>query len=352
MKFIKNMSKKKRIIFIVCLSLLLVGLIVLLVFAFKPKNTEISNNNQERQENNNEENEEVIGDIDVFEYDPTLPKPEITTGQRGELGIDKNINESTIDNYLGRADSVYRDMRMLEDPAEYSKIGGNSKLDGFINGFEVVPLPYIIPVNNLPKEVGNTYSQDTLFHLENGVYVPNYEESMSIIEKLFPKNKYIFLMCGGGGYAGMMKEFLVSMGWKEDRIYNVGGYWYYEGNNSVITLNGIGPKGEDYDFSKVNYHNIEFDKLTKSTNYVIPDYKVESLSVNTDYVKLNPGMSFQLKVIVLPNGAKNKKLKWKSLSPETVSVDQNGLARGIKPGIASIIVTSEENPINKYLLVF
>ena len=27
----------------------------------------------------------------------TLPKPELSEGQRGQLGIDKNINESTID---------------------------------------------------------------------------------------------------------------------------------------------------------------------------------------------------------------------------------------------------------------
>ena len=30
----------------------------------------------------------------------SLPKPELSSGQRGEMGIDKNINESTIDQYL------------------------------------------------------------------------------------------------------------------------------------------------------------------------------------------------------------------------------------------------------------
>ena len=43
-----------------------------------------------------------------------LPKPQITGGSRGELGIDKNINESTIDDYLGRPDSIYRDMRLFK----------------------------------------------------------------------------------------------------------------------------------------------------------------------------------------------------------------------------------------------
>ena len=52
-----------------------------------------------------------------------LPKPEVTKGIRGEqFGIDQNINEETIDQYLGRSDSVYRDMRMLEDPGDYEAI--------------------------------------------------------------------------------------------------------------------------------------------------------------------------------------------------------------------------------------
>ena len=72
----------------------------------------------------------------------SLPKPEITSGIRGEqFGIDKNINEGTIDKYLGRSDSVYRDMRMLKDPGNYEAIGGDSYLSGFVKGFEVVPFP-------------------------------------------------------------------------------------------------------------------------------------------------------------------------------------------------------------------
>ena len=81
----------------------------------------------------------------------TLPKPEISEGIRGEqFGIDKNINESTIDEYLGRSDSVYRDMRMLKDPGNYEAIGGDSYLSGFVEGFEVVPLPYLTNVTGLP----------------------------------------------------------------------------------------------------------------------------------------------------------------------------------------------------------
>ena len=190
-----------------------------------------------------------------------LPKPMVSEGLRGELGIDKNINEKTIDKYLDREDSVYRDMRMLVDPGNYEALGGDSKLSGFIKGFEVISLPYIIPVTNLPEEVGNTYIGQTLFDIDsNGNYIPNYEESMNIIEYIFPKDKNIFLMCGAGGYAGMAKNMLVKLGYDENKIYNIGGYWYYNGKNNIDVKRNI--NGEDvYDFWKVLYHDIDFSKL-------------------------------------------------------------------------------------------
>lgn len=187
-----------------------------------------------------------------------LPVPEITSGLRGEFGIDKNINEETIDKYLGRSDSVYRDMRMLKDPGNYEAIGGDSYLSGFIKGFEVVPYPYLVNVTGLPSEVGETYIGDTLFTFENGVYRANYEESLGILEYLFPRDKYIFLICGGGGYAGMTKSLLVNLGWDSNKIYNVGGFWYYNGNNRVDVKNGA-----RYDFYKVLYHDIDFSELKK-----------------------------------------------------------------------------------------
>lgn len=191
-----------------------------------------------------------------------LPKPELSEGLRGTFGIDKNINETTIDNYLNRSDSVYRDLRMLKDPGNYEAIGGDSYLSGFIKGFEVVPYPYIVNVTGLPEEVGKTYEGKTLFTLKDGKYIANYNESLSILEYLFPKDKNIFLMCGAGGYAGNTKEMLVALGWDENKIYNIGGYWYYNGNNNVEVKRTTNNKTY-YDFYKINYHNIDFTNLTK-----------------------------------------------------------------------------------------
>ena len=193
-----------------------------------------------------------------------LPEPELAEGQRGELGIDKNVNESTIDSYLGREDAVYRDLRMLKDPGNYEAIGGDSYLSGFVDGFELVPFPYMVNVKGLPPEVGETYTGPTLFHLHSdGSYTANYEESMQILESLFPKDKVIFLMCGGGGYSGMMKQMLVALGWDESKIYDVGGYWFYEGENNVPVKQELKDGSVVYDFYKVPVHEIDFAELTE-----------------------------------------------------------------------------------------
>ncbi|MBR3172362.1 hypothetical protein IKF21_00340 [Candidatus Saccharibacteria bacterium] len=194
----------------------------------------------------------------------SLPTPELSGGQRGELGIDKNVNESTIDQYLNRPDSVYRDLRMLKDPGYFEAIGGDSYLSGFVRGFEMVPFPYIVNVTNLPEAVGSTYTGPTLFNYNGTNYSLNYVESMDILESLFPKDKVIFLMCGGGGYSGMMKKMLVALGWDENKIYVVGGHWYYEGDNNVEVKRTLPDGSVVYDFYKVPMHEIDFEGLTRN----------------------------------------------------------------------------------------
>lgn len=206
----------------------------------------------------------VFRNTDSKKYLPdNLPLPEVTGGERGMLGIDKNVNEETLDNYLGYEGIVYRDMRMLKDPGNYEAIGGDSYLSGFVKGFEVVPYPLLTEVKGLPEAVGDSYKGKTLFSVDkNGNYVANYKESMEYLEYYFPKDKVIFLICGGGGYAGMTKSLLVSLGWDENKIYDVGGYWFYNGKNNVEVKQTKNGK-VTYDFWKVTYHDIDFDSLTE-----------------------------------------------------------------------------------------
>jgi hypothetical protein len=153
------------------------------------------------------------------------------------FGVDANINMATIDNYVGRDDVVYRDVRMLFDPADYGAIGGNADLSSTIEGFKIVPYPYLATLSALP--VAGAYEAETLFTLtwnEDGSIASaeaNYEESMMIVEELFPKDKPIFIMCGGGGYAGMTKNLLIFLGWNPELLYNVGGNWAYQGEKGL-----------------------------------------------------------------------------------------------------------------------
>lgn len=201
-----------------------------------------------------------LGIGQAFRSFRTLPAAEAGTGERGaQFGVDANINEATIDNYLGRSDSVYRDMRLLKDPADYAAIGGDSYLSGYVEGFEVVPYPYLVNVTGLPEAVGKSYQGPTLFTVNaDGSYTANYQESMQILEDLFPKDKNIFLMCGGAGYAGQTKDLLTKLGWDASKIYNVGGYWFYEGDRNVEVKNADGT----YAFWKIPYHDIDFKILT------------------------------------------------------------------------------------------
>ena len=207
----------------------------------------------------------------------SLPKPELSEGVRGELGIDKNINEETIDKYLNRDDAVYRDVRMLNDTASFEEIGGNSITDGIVKGFEIVPYPYLCNVTDLPEEVGESYKGTTLFtKLDNG-YKENYDESLKLLEEFFPKDKIIFIMCGGGGYSGMTKDLLTYYGWDANKIYNVGGFWYYKGNNKVDIRKEVNGQVQ-YDLNSIIYHNIDFDSLTVKEDYVINNEAINTTS--------------------------------------------------------------------------
>lgn len=189
------------------------------------------------------------------------------TSQNDQFGIDININMDTIDNYLNLDNVVYRDVRMLYDPANFEEIGGEADLTSTIEGFKIVPYPYIATLQDLP--VSNGYKDNSLYDVEwsnDGKIlsaIANYEESLLVLSDLFPKDKKIFIMCGGGGYANMMKLLLINLGWDENNLYNIGGNWSYKGKNKKELV--LMP--EKYDGNKIyaswraDYAYIDFDKL-------------------------------------------------------------------------------------------
>ena len=194
-----------------------------------------------------------------------LPAPQ--TDAESQFGVDQNINMENIDQYLGRPDVAYRDVRMLFDPADYGAIGGEADLTRTITGFKIVPYPYMATLSQLP--VDGAYTGNCLFEVawtEDGTVASakaKYVESMQIMEELFPKDKAIFLMCGGGGYAQMTKELLIYLGWDEGLLYNIGANWSYTGKNALELI--IYPEDANgqkiYATWRADYAYIIFDKL-------------------------------------------------------------------------------------------
>lgn len=197
----------------------------------------------------------------------TLELPKASVDNDSQFGVDKNITIETVDKYLGREDTVYRDMRLLYDPADYAKIGGDADLSFSIKGFKVTPYPFIGTLQALP--VDGAYTGESLYTVvwnDDGTVMsatPNYKESELALKELFPQDKNIFLTCGGGGYAGMTRALLIFLGWDESKLYNIGGSWEYKGENKFEII--VYPESaEDENFLatwRTDYAYIEFDKL-------------------------------------------------------------------------------------------
>lgn len=199
--------------------------------------------------------------------DVTTLGRELPPAQPGSdaFAIDQNLNMGTIDDYLGLPGVEYTDMRMIHDPADYAAIGGDPDLSFTISGFKVVPFPYIGTLQELP--VDGAYAGDRLFDIqwdENGQIVsaiPRYEESMQILEELFPKDKANVIMCGGAGYAHMMTELLKYLGWDAERIYNIGGAWDYTGYHAEELVRVESDGNVHYYTWRANIPDIDFKYL-------------------------------------------------------------------------------------------
>ena len=202
------------------------------------------------------------GSTDATQELTDLPPPE---PDGGPFGVDVNININTIDDYLGRPDVAYIDVRMLYDPAEFEAIGGISTLSQTLPGYRIVPFPFIGTLSAMP--VDNAYDGDRLFEIVWGEgqdiisVTPNFIESELILNELYPKDKVIFFMCGGGGYSALTRALLVHQGWDANKIYNTGGNWHYDGNMGLdLTVSG---NNSDIATWRANYALIDFEHLTR-----------------------------------------------------------------------------------------
>lgn len=122
------------------------------------------------------------------------------------------INVSNLHEYLGRDDVLYIDLRDYSDYASKH-----------LRNFEVIP--YFAYIFN--AEAGTNPEKVQLFGGSVAEPVAAYEESVELLEVLFPKDKTIFLMCQSGGRVAQCMTLLDSLGWDMSKIYNVGGMGQY-----------------------------------------------------------------------------------------------------------------------------
>ena len=112
-----------------------------------------------------------------------------------------SINASNLQDWLNRDDVLYIDLR------DYADFGGKH-----LRNFEVIPyFAYIYGTD------GQLFSGDVT------APVATYEESVEIMEVLFPKDATLFLMCQSGGRVAKCIQLLEALGWDTSKIYNVGG---------------------------------------------------------------------------------------------------------------------------------
>lgn len=198
------------------------------------------------------------------------PLPPAEPDPTSQFGVDLNINMATIDDYVGRPDVLYRDMRMIFDPADWESLGEDPYASVVLEGAKVVPYPFLGTVGPIP--VDNAYDGDSLFTVTWNddstieAVSSNYRESMQVLRELFPKDTPIFLMCGGAGYADFTKKLLTYLGWDPSLLYNVGGMWYYEGEHGVEVID-YGAKDDDnlYALWRADYAIIDFTLMRPET---------------------------------------------------------------------------------------
>ena len=96
--------------------------------------------------------------------------------------------------------------------------------------------------------------------LFNADFTPKYEESVDILNDLFPKDQTYFLMCQSGGRVASTIKLLIANGYDAAKLYNVGGWNSikdkadFGGYSVSLGLSAVAKEGQayEYDFSKLN----------------------------------------------------------------------------------------------------
>lgn len=129
---------------------------------------------------------------------------------------DSPLNPTNIDKFLFRDDCIYIDTRSPEQFYE----------EGAIAGFVNVPFYGYICDFKKGTDALFTFTKinEDILLGDPGSFIPNYEESIDIINGIFPKDKYILVISTAGVESCYLLNLLEQLGYDASLLYNVGSF--------------------------------------------------------------------------------------------------------------------------------
>lgn len=189
----------------------------------------------------------------AVEDDPIKKALPLKTDANSTLMSESPINVSNLDDYLFRKDTYYVDLREVNQFLE----------EGHVAGF--VNVPFYQAIANIKTSTGVLYSFDRIRDVngnvtaslgEVGSFSANYNESLSILNTLFPKNRNIIILSTAGVEASYLIALLIQEGFDGSKLYNAGPF-----------SNSVGSNIAYRDFKDANY-------LVEGNNAYTLDYKI------------------------------------------------------------------------------
>ena len=110
-------------------------------------------------------------------------------------------------------------------------------------------------------------------------------------------------------------------------------------NRTKFTRIGI---GNNTLYDKIQYEDGRIGYVLKKWIYEYQYTKVESVSLNTTYSKLNVGDTLKLEAIINPSNATDKTVTWESSNDSVATVDNSGNVRAVGEGNVTITVKTND----------
>ena len=138
--------------------------------------------------------------------------PELPAAVDSVAAADSPITMENLDEYMGRTDVQYVDVRDLDEKFA----------SGYVHRFELVPLFQFLE----GRRVVRSDADGQAWVVEAGEINENFP-----YDNYFQRDKAIFIFCAGGTRAGYVKGILDQQGFT---TYNLGGFKDYDGEYKVL----------------------------------------------------------------------------------------------------------------------